>query len=123
MINCLLFLHRFIIFFSHHSQSVILDNYKNRCESSCVLYHFSFEAEVENKLIKQRLRGCLVCVFKQPFLIFKQYFMHFNTLFHSHIFLKMFLNNNFQFLNTHTKRVINFAKIAYLINLIETHSN
>ena len=119
MINYLLLSHRFIIFFSHYSQSVILDNYKNGCET----YNFSFETEVESKLIKQRLRGCLVCVFKQPFLIFKQYFMHFNTLFHSHIFLKMFLNNNFQFLNTHTKRVINFAKIAYLINLIETHSN
>ena len=101
MINYLLLSHRFIIFFSHYSQSVILDNYKNGCET----YNFSFETEVESKLIKQRLRGCLVCVFKQPFLIFKQYFMHFNTLFHSHIFLKMFLNNNFQFLNTHTKRV------------------
>ena len=71
MINYLLFLHRFIIFI-FLSFTVILDNYKNRCENSCVLYHFSFEAEVENKLIKQRL---------------------------------------------------SFAKIVYLINLIETHSN
>ena len=71
MINYLLFLHRFIIFI-FLSFTIILDNYKNRCESSCVLYHFSFEAEVENKLIKQRL---------------------------------------------------SFAKIVYLINLIETHSN
>ena len=54
MINYLLFLHRFIIFI-FLSFTIILDNYKNRCESSCVLYHFSFEAEVENKLIKQRL--------------------------------------------------------------------
>ena len=50
------------------------------------------------------LRGCLVCVFKQSFLIFKQHFTHFNTLFHPHVFSQIFLNNNFQFLNTHTKR-------------------
>ena len=35
----------------------------------------------------KQLRGCLVCVFKQPFLVFKQHFTHFNTFFHPHVFL------------------------------------
>ena len=35
--------------------------------------------------------------------------MHFNALFHPHVFSKIFLNNNFQFLNTHTKRVLNYS--------------
>ena len=49
--------------------------------------------------------GCLVCVFKQLFSVFKQYFTYFHTLFHPHVFSQMFSNNNFQFLNTYTKRV------------------
>ena len=32
------------------------------------------------------LRGCLVCNFKQLFSVFKQHFMHFNALFHPHVF-------------------------------------
>ena len=52
------------------------------------------------------LRGCLVYVFKQQFLVFKQHFTHSNALFHPHIFPQIFLNNNFQFLNTHTKQVL-----------------
>ena len=52
-------------------------------------------------------RGCLVCVFKQSFSVFKQYFTHFNTLFHPHVFSQIFLNNNFQFLITRTKRTQN----------------
>ena len=47
----------------------------------------------------QSVPGCLVCVFKQPFSVFKHHFTHFNVLFHSHIFLQIFSNNNFQFLN------------------------
>ena len=53
---------------------------------------------IENGLpgaILKKLWGCLVCVFKQQFSVFKQYFMYFNTLFHSHVFPQMFLNNNF----------------------------
>ena len=53
-----------------------------------------------------QLRGYLVCVFKQQFLVFKQYYTYFDTFFHSHVFLKMFLNNNFQFLNIYTKRAL-----------------
>ena len=30
--------------------------------------------------------GCLVYDFKQSFLVFKQHFTHFNTLFHPHVF-------------------------------------
>ena len=56
-----------------------------------------------------RLRGCLVYVFKQPFSVFKQHFMYFNTLFYPHVFPQIFLNNNFQFLNTHTKRALDLA--------------
>ena len=51
-------------------------------------------------------RGCLICVFKKSFLVFKQYFTHFHTLFHPHVFPQMFSNNNFQFLNTCTKRTL-----------------
>ena len=53
-----------------------------------------------------KLSKCLVCVFKQPFLVFKQHFMHFNTLFYPHIFPQIFSNNNFQFLNTCTKQTL-----------------
>ena len=51
-------------------------------------------------------RGCLVCVFKQLFSVFKQHFTYFNAFFHSHVFSQMFSNNNFQFLNTYTKRAL-----------------
>ena len=52
------------------------------------------------------LRGCLVCVFKQPFSVFKQHFTYFYILFHPHVFPQVFSNNNFQFLNTCTKRTL-----------------
>ena len=54
----------------------------------------------QEKRRSKKLRGCLVCIFKQPFLVFKQHFTYFYTFFHSHIFLQIFSNNNFQFLNT-----------------------
>ena len=44
-------------------------------------------------------KECLACIFKQSILIFKLYFIYFNTLFYLHIFLQIFLNINFQFLN------------------------
>ena len=53
------------------------------------------------------LRGCLVYSIKQPFSVFKQHFTHFNVLFHPHVFSQIFSNNNFQFLNTYTKRALN----------------
>ena len=56
------------------------------------------------KLSFEKQRGCLVYVFKQQFSVFKQHFTYFNALFHPHVFPQIFLNNNFQFLNTHTKR-------------------
>ena len=41
----------------------------------------------------------------------------FNTLFHSHVLPQIFLNNNFQFLNTHTKRTLSIHKnILPLLN-------
>ena len=56
--------------------------------------------------------GYLVCVFKQQFSVFKQHFTYFHTLFHSHVFLQMFSNNNFQFLNTCTKRTEGILQTA-----------
>ena len=32
--------------------------------------------------VLEKFRECLVCVFKQPFSVFKQHFTHFNILFH-----------------------------------------
>ena len=60
--------------------------------------------------VKSKLRECLVCVFKQLFSVFKQYFTHFHVLFHPHVFLQIFSNNNFQFLNTYTKRALRLCK-------------
>ena len=50
------------------------------------------------------VRRCLVYVFKQQFLVFKQHFTYFNAFFYPHVFSQIFLNNNFQFLNRHTKQ-------------------
>ena len=52
--------------------------------------------------IFKTLGGCLFCVFKQSFSVFKQHFTHFNVLFHQHVFPQIFSNNNFLFLNTCT---------------------
>ena len=67
--------------------------------------------------------GCLVCNLKQPFSVFKQHFTHFNALFHPHVFPQIFLNNNFQFLNTWTKRaldvlLLNFFRYYFFLLLI-----
>ena len=56
--------------------------------------------------------GCLVSDFKPPFSVFKQHLTHFNALFHPHIFSKIFLNDNFQFLNTYTKRTHNLSHLC-----------
>ena len=53
-------------------------------------------------------KECLVCNFKRQFSVFKKYFTYFNVFFHPYVFSQMFLNNNFQFLNTCTKRVLIF---------------
>ena len=76
---------------------------------SIFIFHLSIVKEVTRDEVFKKLRGCLVCDFKQSFSVFKQYFTHFNTLFHPHVFLQMFLNNNFQFLNTYIKRAICFV--------------
>ena len=47
-------------------------------------------------MIQQALWGCLVCVFKQQFSVFKQHFTHFHILFYPHVFSQIFSNNNFQ---------------------------
>ena len=74
--------------------------------------------------VLEKFRGCLVYVFKQQFLVFKQHFTHSNVLFHPHVFPQMFLNNNFQFLNTHTKQGLNvawnvvFFNIFFFLNIV-----
>ena len=47
---------------------------------------FLFTATCFRTQQPQLIGGCLVCVFKQSFLVFKEHFTHFNTLFHSHVF-------------------------------------
>ena len=69
------------------------------------------DLSVSRKLIGKKKKGWslwwwLVCVFEQQFSVFKQYYMYFHTLFHPHAFSQMFSNNNFQFLNTYTKRAL-----------------
>ena len=67
----------------------------------------------------------MVCVFKQPFLVFKQYFTHFNTLY---IFPQIFSNNNFQFLNTCTKQALSHSptslsrSVCYFLIYIYIHT-
>ena len=63
--------------------------------------------------------GCLVCVFKQSFSVFKQHFTYFNVLFHPHVFSQIFFNNNFQFLNTSTKRILCYF-ILFFFSLLNT---
>ena len=45
-------------------------------------------------------------VSNQQFSVFKQHFTYFHILFHPHVFPLKILNNNFQFLNTCTKRAL-----------------
>ena len=71
------------------------------------LYHKFLLLDLKNWMF-ENFRGCLVNGFKQPFLVFKQHFTHFNALFHPHVFPQMFLNNNFQFLNICTKRTLSY---------------
>ena len=56
-------------------------------------------------------------VSKQQFSVFKQYFTYFHILFHPHVFPLKFLNNNFQFLNTCTKRALNLYIFWYYIEI------
>ena len=66
------------------------------------------------------IRGCLVCDFKQPFSVFKQHFTYLNVLFHPHVFSKIFSNNNFQFLNTCTKRAL--TGLFCFVSFYETYT-
>ena len=55
-------------------------------------------------------------VFKQQFLVFKQHFTYFYIFFHPFIFSQKLLNNNFQFLNKYTKRILNFLLFLVFID-------
>ena len=75
---------------------------------------------IENGLpgaILKKLWRCLVCVFKQQFSVFKQHFTYFNTFFHSHVFPQIFLNNNFQFLNTCIKQTLYLSISSIFIDM------
>ena len=63
---------------------------------------FTFRKTKQNKTVREYL----VCVFKQSFSDFKQYFTYFYILFYPHVFSQIFSNNNFQFLNTCTKQTL-----------------
>ena len=78
-----------------------------KCESYEAIRFLAEGDGGKKKYKKDGVRGCLVCVFKQQFSVFKQYFIHFYILFYPHVFPQMFTNNNFQFLNTCTKRALN----------------
>ena len=86
---------------------------------------------LKKKQTNKQHRGCLVCVLKQQFSVFKQHFTYFNIFFYPHVFSQIFLNNNFQFLNTYTKRahkhyacMIHFNKVSTLkTQLKETQKN
>ena len=88
------------------------------CHSSKHTRQFLNFELVKNSDELERRRECLVCNFKQLFLVFKQYFTYFNTFFHPHVFLQMFSNNNFQFLNTCTKRALSISRWQFLCVLI-----
>ena len=53
--------------------------------------------------------------------------MYFNVLFHPHVFPQMFSYNNFQFLNTCTKRTLNnlthFFNAFFYPHVYQKHSN
>ena len=68
----------------------------------------------EGEKFPRKLRGCLVYVFKQQFSVFKQHFTYFKALFHPHVLPQIFLNNNFQFLNTHTKRALHYFGVGFM---------
>ena len=51
------------------------------------------------------LMECLVHIFKQQFLVFKQHYTYFYTFFHPHIFPHMFSDNNFQFLSAYIPNI------------------
>ena len=74
--------------------------------------------------VLEKFRARLVCIFKQYFLVFKQHFTYFHILFHPHVFPQIFSNNNFQFLNTYTKRTLNvawnvvFFNIFFFLNIV-----
>ena len=96
-----------------------------KCVKLCVFYWILIclkviiKDQIEGTKLAQKLRGCLVYVFKQPFSVFKQHFTHFNTLFYPHVFSQIFLNNNFQFLNTHTKRTLNLFWLTFFEGLLK----
>ena len=79
----------------------------NECLNSNCMYICMYVCMYEC-VTPRCFRGCLVCDFKQQFSVFKQHFTHFNILFYPHVFPQIFLNNNFQFLNTYTKRPLSF---------------
>ena len=83
------------------SHGILSGNFTERFEDLDVCYFRQINSHLQ---LIQTFRGCLVYIFKQQFSVFKQYFTHFNALFHPHVFPQIFLNNNFQFLNTYTKR-------------------
>ena len=88
--------------------------------------HYSLLNSIPSLWDLNTLRGCLVSVSKQQFSVFKQHFTYFHTLFHPHVFSQKFLNNNFQFLNTCTKRALtdalSFHDFIFLFIFLLSHA-
>ena len=87
-------------------------NFEDRIKMSDIVFLRSWTQILASYSPVCIFRGCLVYVFKQQLSVFKQHFTHFNALFHPHVFPQIFLNNNFQFLNTHTKRALSLGNIS-----------
>ena len=97
--------------FSHFTY-ILLQSFgkKSRLQLTFCRFHFM-------GLVKKP-RECLVCIFKQLFSFFKQHFIFFHTLFYSHVFSQMFLNNNFQFLNTCTKATPSLFSFFFFLFIV-----
>ena len=66
------------------------NNTKKKKKKKSQKINFYNQKKKKKVSITIKLWGCLVCVFKKLFSVFKQYFMHFNILFHPHISTNIF---------------------------------
>ena len=106
-LNVQLLLNYFMLSYIHKCLLFGLSKVKNKQQYLCIFEIVLHGLASNLQPLDGTFWRCLVSVFKQHFLVFKQHFTYFHTLFHPHEFPQKFLNNNFQFLNTCTKRTLN----------------
>ena len=97
--------------FSHFTH-ILLQSFGQKSKLHLTFCRFHFMGLVKKP------RGYLICIFKQLFSVFKQYFTHFHTFFYPHVFPQMFLNNNFQFLNTCTKVTSSLFSFLFFLFIV-----